>query len=55
MLCVGLNPYGLAYTLGIYGANTPRANPRPWSIEQYIGFAESLGVHGIELHAPHLH
>ena len=55
MISVGLNPYGLAYTLGIQAANTPRANPKPWSIDQYVGFAESLKVHGIELHSPHLH
>jgi sugar phosphate isomerase/epimerase len=49
---VGLNPYGLAYTLGVYGIGTPRANPAPWSVHQYVDFAESLGVNGIELHAP---
>ena len=55
MLTIGLNPYGLAYTLGIHAANTPRANPNPWTPDQYIAFAESLNVQGIELHAPHLH
>jgi sugar phosphate isomerase/epimerase len=55
MFSVGLNPYGLAYTLGIYGAGTPRANPKPWSIHQYVTFAESLNVKGVELHTPHLH
>ena len=55
MFSVGLNPYGLAYTLGIYGAGTARANPPPWTIAQYVAFAESLHVRGIELHTPHLH
>jgi sugar phosphate isomerase/epimerase len=55
MLSIGLNPYGLAYILGIYAHNTPRANPHPWTISQYITFAESLQVQGIELHTPHLH
>ena len=27
MLDVGLNPYGLTYTLGLQGRGTPRANP----------------------------
>jgi sugar phosphate isomerase/epimerase len=55
MLSIGLNPYGLAYTLGIYGAGTPRANTTPWTVDQYAALAESLNVHGIELHAPHLY
>jgi sugar phosphate isomerase/epimerase len=55
MLSIGLNPYGLAYTLGVYGAGTPRANPNPWPVGRYVDFAESLGVDGIELHAAHLH
>jgi sugar phosphate isomerase/epimerase len=55
VLSIGLNPYGLAYTLGIYGAGTTRANPSPWSVDQYVGLTQSLGVKGIELHSPHLH
>ncbi len=26
-LTVGLNPYGLTYTVGLQGIGTPRANP----------------------------
>jgi sugar phosphate isomerase/epimerase len=51
---IGLNPYGLAHVLGIHAAGTPRANPRPMSLDDYVAFARSLGVGGIELHAEHL-
>jgi sugar phosphate isomerase/epimerase len=51
---IGLNPYGLAYTLGIHAAGTPRANPRPISLDDYIELAQRLGCGGIELHAEHL-
>jgi sugar phosphate isomerase/epimerase len=51
---IGLNPYGLAFALGIHAAGTPRANPRPMSLDDYVAFARSLGVGGIELHAEHL-
>jgi len=51
---IGLNPYGLAYALGLQGANTPRANPNPISLTDYINIAKSIGAGGIELHAEHL-
>ena len=33
MLDVGLNPYGLTYTLGLQGQGTPRANPNGRGLE----------------------
>jgi sugar phosphate isomerase/epimerase len=51
---IGLNPYGLAYALGIQGAGTPRANPNPISLDDYIAFARDINAGGIELHAEHL-
>src|SRR5258706_3302713 len=48
---IGLNPYGLAYSLGIQGANTPRANPNPMSLQDYVETTTSIGAGGSELHA----
>src|SRR2546421_10732144 len=51
---IGLNPYGLAYTLGIHAAGTPRANPNPMSLDDYAALTHRLGCGGIELHAEHV-
>lgn len=51
---IGLNPYGLAYALGIQGAGTPRANPAPMTLADYVALARRIGAGGIELHAEHL-
>jgi len=48
-LTVGLNPYGLAYTLGLQGAGTPRANPSPLGLDEFISLARAAGVRSIEL------
>jgi sugar phosphate isomerase/epimerase len=49
MLQVGLNPYGLAYTVGLQGLGTPRANPQPIGLEGFIGIAREIGARCIEL------
>lgn len=54
MQSIGLNPYGLAYSLGLQGAGTPRANPKPISLHDYNAIAREIGAGGIELHAEHL-
>ena len=51
---IGLNPYGLAYSLGIQGAGTARANPHPMTLGRYLELAGELGVLGVEIHAEHL-
>lgn len=51
---IGLNPYGLAYALGIQGASTPRANPKPMTLDDYVSITRSINAGGIELHAEHL-
>ena len=48
-LAIGLNPYGLAYTVGLQGAGTPRANPDPIGMDGFIAFAQEAGVRCIEL------
>ncbi len=49
MFRVGLNPYGLTYTLGLQGAGTPRANPRPIGLDGFIDVVREAGVRSIEL------
>jgi sugar phosphate isomerase/epimerase len=54
MLQVGLNPYGLTYTLGLQGHGTPRANPEGRGLEGFIAIAEELGARTIEIFEPWL-
>jgi sugar phosphate isomerase/epimerase len=41
---IGLNPFGLAYSLGLQGRGTPRANPSPLSLFDYVVLAEETGI-----------
>ena len=49
MLRVGLNPYGVAYSVGLHAAGTPRANPSPIGLAGFIALARELGSPSIEL------
>jgi sugar phosphate isomerase/epimerase len=46
---VGLNPYGVAYTVGLQGPGTPRANPAPIGLRGFIDLARRAGAQSIEL------
>ena len=48
-LTVGLNPYGLTYTLGLQGSN-----PAATGIDGFIAIANEIGARAIELHGPWL-
>ena len=48
-LLTGLNPYGLSYHLGMHARGTPRANPKPAGLGEYIALARELGARSIEL------
>src|SRR4051812_22674794 len=54
MFRVGLNPYGLAYAVGLQGAGTPRANPSPLGLEGFVAMARDTGAACLELHGPWL-
>lgn len=54
MLEVGLNPYGLTYTLGLQGRGTPRANPTGSGLEGFIAIATELGAKTLEIFQPWL-
>jgi 3-oxoisoapionate decarboxylase len=54
MLDVGLNPYGLTYTLGLQGQGTPRANPRGGGLEGFIAIGRELGAKTLEIFEPWL-
>jgi 3-oxoisoapionate decarboxylase len=49
-LTVGLNPYGLTWWLGLQGAGTPRANPAPAGIDDFIALAGRIGARMVDLH-----
>ena len=49
MFKTGLNPYGLAYTVGLQGLGTPRVNPQPIGLDGFIALARELGFSCIEL------
>jgi len=50
MLQVGLNPYGLTYTLGLQGRGTPRENPDGRGLDGLLDIATEIGAHTIEIH-----
>ncbi|HVN81294.1 MAG TPA: sugar phosphate isomerase/epimerase [Terriglobia bacterium] len=54
MLRIGLNPYGIAYAVGLVGNDTPRRNPNPLGLDGFVAVAESIGARSIEIHAEHL-
>ena len=49
MFRVGLNPYGLAYTVGLQGAGTPRANTQAIGMDGFIAVARGFGARCVEL------
>ena len=54
MLDVGLNPYGLTYTLGLQGHGTPRANPNGRGLDGFIEIAIELRARTLEIFEPWL-
>jgi sugar phosphate isomerase/epimerase len=51
---LGLNPYGLAYHLGLQGAGSPRANPKGAGLEGLVAIATELGAKTLEIFDPWL-
>lgn len=49
VLRLGLNPYGLTYTLGLQGIGTPRANPVPLGLPGFVRLARDLHARTLEL------
>ncbi len=49
MFRIGLNPYGMTYTLGLQGLGTSRVNPRPAGLDGFIDIVREAGVRCIEL------
>lgn len=52
MIRVILNPYGIAYSVGILARGTPRANPAPLGLQGYLDLADRIGVAGVEIFTP---
>jgi 3-oxoisoapionate decarboxylase len=53
-LTVGVNPYGLTYTVGLQGLGTPRANPAGTGLEGFLGIATEVGARVVEIFSPWL-
>ena len=53
-LRVGLNPYGLTYTVGLQGLGTPRANPAGTGLEGFLEVAGDVGARVVEIYSPWL-
>ena len=53
-LTVGLNPYGLTYSLGLQGTGTSRANPHPTGLDGLLAIASEIGARALEIHGPWL-
>jgi sugar phosphate isomerase/epimerase len=51
---IGLNPYGLAYAVGLQGQGTPRVNPAPIGLDGFTKMANEIGARCIEIHEPWL-
>lgn len=51
---VGLNPYGLTFTLGLQGRGTPRANPAGRGLQGFLALAEEIGAEVVEIFDPWL-
>jgi sugar phosphate isomerase/epimerase len=53
-LRVGLNPYGLTYTVGLQGRGSPRANPSATGLEGFLALATEVGARVVEIYSPWL-
>ncbi len=53
-LRVGLNPYGLTYTVGLQGKGSPRANPHGTGLEGFLALASDLRAEVLEVYSPWL-
>jgi sugar phosphate isomerase/epimerase len=51
---VGLNPYGLTWTLGLQGRGTSRANPQGRGLDGFLAIAGDLGARVVEIFDPWL-
>lgn len=46
---IGLNPYGIAYTVGLQAMGTARANPRPIGLDGFLAIARERRASCVEL------
>lgn len=49
MLQIGLNPYGLTYTVGLQGLGTTRVNPHGTGLQGFLATARRIGARCAEL------
>jgi 3-oxoisoapionate decarboxylase len=53
-LRIGLNPYGLTWTVGLQAQGTARANPAGTGLDGFLGIARDLGAEVVEIFSPWL-
>jgi 3-oxoisoapionate decarboxylase len=53
-LKIGVNPYGLTWTVGLQGSGTPRANPAGSGLEGFLKVASEVGAEVVEIFSPWL-
>jgi sugar phosphate isomerase/epimerase len=53
-LRIGLNPYGLTWTVGLQGLGTPRANPEGTGLDGFLRIASEVGAQVVEIFSPWL-
>lgn len=54
-LSLGVCIYGIAYSAGMVGRGTPRANPRPLDATGFLHLAAELGLNSVEVPLPYIH
>jgi sugar phosphate isomerase/epimerase len=47
-----LNPYGIAYALGLQAQGPAAPNPRPLTFEQFLALSEEIDAAGVEIFTP---
>lgn len=53
-LRVGVNPYGLTYTVGLQAPGTHGPNPEPTGLDGFVAIATEIGAAVVEIHGPWL-
>lgn len=54
MFKLGLNPYGIACSVGLAGVGTPRECEDPLGLDGFLRFAYGIGAQSVEIHGLHL-
>lgn len=45
---IGLSTSAFGYSMGVVGKNTDRKSPNPWTLDEFVEFADKHGLGGVE-------